>query len=164
MKVLKYDHFGPIDGLPSCPQGSHDDPQVLIDKPLDLIVALGAPAAGFIQRHRNELFPATPLILTAIERRRVQQDRLTENDTVIGIAFNFQAIFENILHVLPDTKLIAIVNGTSPNEIFWLGELRRELIPFANRVELKWLYQEPFPSILNDSARLPPHSAIFFAP
>ena len=29
-------------------------------RPLDLIICLGAPAAGFVQRHRQELFPSTP--------------------------------------------------------------------------------------------------------
>ena len=31
-------------------------------KPLDLIIAIGAPAASFIQRHRSELCPTTPMI------------------------------------------------------------------------------------------------------
>ncbi len=38
----------------------------------DLIVAIGAPAAGFIQKHRQQLFPTTPMVLTAIDQRRVQ--------------------------------------------------------------------------------------------
>jgi hypothetical protein len=33
---------------------------------LDLIMSLGAPAAGFVQRHRERLFPITPMVLTAL--------------------------------------------------------------------------------------------------
>jgi hypothetical protein len=33
--------------------------------PVDLIVAIGAPAAAFVQRHRARLFPATPMVFTA---------------------------------------------------------------------------------------------------
>ena len=30
------------------------------NRPLDVIVSIGAPAADFVQRHRRRLFPATP--------------------------------------------------------------------------------------------------------
>src|SRR3954462_4317051 len=49
-------------------------------RPLDLIVAIGAPAAAFVQRYRQRLFPTTPMVFTAVEQRRVQYDALTEND------------------------------------------------------------------------------------
>ena len=35
------------------------------EQPPDLIVAIGAPAANFVQAHRTDLFPTTPMIYTA---------------------------------------------------------------------------------------------------
>ena len=131
-------------------------------EPLDLIIAVGAPAASFIQRHRSELFPTTPMILTAVDRRRVDYSHLSENDTVVAVNHDFAAIFKTILQVLPDTKTVAIVNGVSPNEVFWHEEIQRQLAPFANRVVLKWYDELPFGDILKDAAKLPPHSAIFW--
>jgi hypothetical protein len=94
---------------------------IYAEKPPDLIIALGAPAANFVQRYRPQLFPGTPMLFTAVEARRVQYDKLTENDTVAAAAHDFPAAFEVILQVLPHTKTIAIVNGVSPNETFWQG-------------------------------------------
>lgn len=131
-------------------------------KPPDLIVALGAPAAEFVQRYRAQLFPKTPMMFTSVEARRVQYDKLTEYDTVAAAAHNFPAAIETILKVLPDTKVIAVVNGTSPNETFWQGVLERELAPFSGRVELRWYNKLSFEDILKDAAHLPPHSAIFW--
>jgi signal transduction histidine kinase len=131
-------------------------------RPIDLIVAIGAPAASFVQRHRQRLFSATPMVFTAVEQRRVQYEKLTESDTVVAVAHDFPAAFDNILRVLPLTKTIAVVNGVSPNEKFWLGEMRRELAPLAGRVELRWYDEKSFEEILIDAARLPPHSAIFW--
>src|SRR5580698_1167018 len=37
----------------------------------DLIVALGAPAGQFVQQHRADLFPETPMLLAAVEERRI---------------------------------------------------------------------------------------------
>ncbi len=131
-------------------------------RPVDIIVAIGAPAAAFVQRYRQRLFPVTPMVFTAVERRRVQYEKLTENDTVVAVAHDFPAAFDNILRILPLTKTIAVVNGTSPNEIFWEDVMRRELAPLSGRVELRWYNEKSFEEILTDAARLPPHSAIFW--
>jgi signal transduction histidine kinase len=128
----------------------------------DLIVALGAPAAEFVQRYRARLFPKTPMLFTAVEARRVQYDKLTENDTVAAAALDFPAAIETILQVLPGTKVIAVVNGASPNEVFWQGVFERELAPLSGRVELRWCNRLSFENILRDAASLPPHSAIFW--
>ena len=42
------------------------------EHPPDLIVAIAAPAANFVQRHRPRLFPKTPMIFTSVENWRVQ--------------------------------------------------------------------------------------------
>jgi signal transduction histidine kinase len=132
------------------------------DKPPDLILAVGAPAANFVQRYRERIFPGTPMLFTAVEARRVQYDKLTQDDTVAAVAHDFPASFENILRVLPGTKTIAIVNGASPNETFWRGELQRETAHLTGRVKLKFYDEMSFEDILRDAANLPPHSAIFW--
>jgi signal transduction histidine kinase len=132
------------------------------ERPPDLIIAIGAPAANFVQRYRSQLFPAAPMLFTAVEARRVEYDRLTENDTVAAAAHDFPAAFEIILQVLPRTKTIAIVNGASPNEAFWQGVLQRELEPLSRRVTLKWYNELSFEQILKDAASLPSDSAIFW--
>ena len=130
--------------------------------PLDLIVSVGGPAANFVQRNRQQLFATTPMVFTAVEQRRIQRSNLTENDTVVPIAQNFPAIIENILHVLPDTKTVAVVIGNSPLERFWLEVLRKDFAPFADRLSFIWYNDRSFADILKQAAALPPHSAIFW--
>jgi signal transduction histidine kinase len=130
--------------------------------PLDLIVSIGAPAAAFLQRHRHELFANIPMVFTAVEQRRIERSSLTGNDTVVAIAQNFPAIMKNILHVLPDTKTIAVVIGNSPLERLWLEILRKEFAPFADRLSFIWFNDQSFADILKRAAALPPHSAIFW--
>ena len=76
------------------------------DRPLHLIICLGAPAVSFAQRHRQTLFATTPMVFAAVEQRRVRYSTLTANDTVVALAHSFRAVFENILRVLPDTKTV----------------------------------------------------------
>ena len=53
-------------------------------RPPDLIVALGAPAARFVQQHRTALYPTSPMLLAAVEVRRVEPSMLSEQDAVAG--------------------------------------------------------------------------------
>jgi signal transduction histidine kinase len=132
-------------------------------RPPDLIVALGAPAARFVQQHRADLYPATPMLLTSVDWRRVEPSMLSEQDTVVAVRFDQVALVENILRLLPDTKSIAIILGNSPSEQFWAGEMQRTLRPLLeNKVELILYNERSFAEILNEVARSPPHRAIFF--
>ncbi|WP_354266641.1 sensor histidine kinase [Bradyrhizobium sp. I1.7.5] len=133
-----------------------------IDQPPDLIVAIGAPAANFVQAHRKDLFPTTPMLYTLVERRRVDFDKLTKYDTVVAITNNDPAFFENILQVLPQTTTIAIVVGASPSETWWRNEVAKSTARFADRVQFRWYNELSFEDMLKDAANLPPHSAIFW--
>jgi signal transduction histidine kinase len=132
------------------------------NRPLDLIVSVGAPAAGFVQRHRGELFAATPMVFTAVERRRVDYSILTANDAVVPIRIDYLALVKNILQVLPDTKNVAVIFGTSPIERFWGGEIRKEVKPLADRIAFTFYDDLSFEEILKHAATLPPHSAILW--
>lgn len=128
----------------------------------DLIVSIGAPAAAFIQRHRPRLFADTPMVFTAVEQRRVQFSNLTANDAVVAARIDYLAAFENILRVLPDTKNITVVVGTSPIETFWREAIAKEVAPVAGRVTLSWTDQWSFEQLLQNAANMPPQSAIFW--
>ena len=54
-------------------------------RPPDLIVAVGTPAAHFVRRHRKDLYPTTPMLLAGVEARRVDKSTLSEQDAVAGV-------------------------------------------------------------------------------
>ncbi len=128
----------------------------------DLIVSIGAPAASFVQRHRPKLFPASPMILTVVDQRRVQFSTLGPNDSVVAVAIDYVAALKNILQVLPETNHIAMVVGTSPIEQFWREEIGRATEPLNDRVKVTWYDTLSFEEILKHAASLPPNSAIFW--
>ncbi|MBX9825383.1 MAG: GHKL domain-containing protein [Xanthobacteraceae bacterium] len=128
----------------------------------DLIISIGAPAAAFVQRNRSQLFADTPMVFTAVEQRRVQFSRLTANDAVVAVQINYLASFENILRVLPDTRNITVVVGTSPIEKFWKDAIAREVEPVIGRVTLSWADHLSFEELLQNAAKLPPQTALFW--
>lgn len=132
------------------------------NKPLDLIVSIGAPAAAFVQRHRATLFADTPMVFTAVDERRVQFSALTPNDAVVAVRIGYLDAIKNILQVLPDTRKITVVVGTSPVEKFWREEIAREVRPLADRVTFEWTNELSFADFLKQAATLPPNNAIFW--
>jgi signal transduction histidine kinase len=131
-------------------------------RPPDLIISIGAPAATFVQRHRERIFPAAPMILTVVDQRRVQYSILGPNDTVVAVSIDYHTAIGNILQVLPDTNHVAIVIGTSPIEKFWREEIAREVRPLDSRLKFTWYDTLSFDEILEHAATLPPNSAIFW--
>ena len=98
----------------------------------------------------------------AVDQRRVQYSDLTAYDAVVAVRINYLSVFENILQVLPDTKDVVVVVGTSPIEKFWKEAIAKEVEPLANRIKLSWTDELSFEALLKQASALPPHTAIFW--
>ena len=131
-------------------------------RPPDLIVTMVSPAARFIQRHRQDLFPSTPVIFGALDARAIEDGTLTANDTIVSVSTDQRAYIENILKTLPGTTTIAVVIGDAPIERFWVKELRRVIQPYENRINFIFLNELSFGDMLTRVAALPPRSAIYY--
>ncbi len=136
---------------------------LFVNRQLDLVVAISSPAIRFVQQHRQQLFRSVPAVFMGVEQRRVPPAALTKHDALVVTAVDFNLIVENILKVLPNTKNIAVVLGNSPNEQYWLEQLRAEFKPLENRIAFTWLNELSFEEMLKRVAALPPNTAIFFA-
>jgi hypothetical protein len=82
-----------------------------------------------------------------VEQRRLQPNFLTRQTAVVPSQVNAPRLIEDILEVLPETKNIVVIFGASPLEKFWLGEFRRELQKFINRVAFTWFNELSFEEI-----------------
>ena len=81
----------------------------------------------------------------------------------MGVKTDMPRIVENILHVLPDTRTLGIIMGSSPLERFWLKQQQNDLAPFASRVTLLWLDGLTLEQLRERVAALSPHSALLYS-
>jgi len=147
-----------------------DDPQPLLEllrhrfgsAPPDVVVTIGPPAAAFYLQNRDKVFPGTPLVISALDERFVHKSALRAGDAVVALHQHLPGLIDNILRVLPDTQTIEVVIGDTALERFWLGESRRELAKFANRVNIEWLNNLSLEQMRQRVAALPPHSAVLY--
>jgi len=129
----------------------------------DLVVSSGGPAARFLIRHRAALFAGVPVLLAALEARIVPQAALKPGDAAVASQLDLPRAFANIVHVLPDTRTIAVVVGDTPLERFWRKELERDAEFLANRVRFEWFDGLSLEQMTQRIAALPPYSAVFYA-
>jgi signal transduction histidine kinase len=132
------------------------------DRPLDLVVPIGAPAVRFAAQYRDRLFPGTPIVFTGVDPRLLPPALKLTNSTLVAHKVNLPGLVEDILQLQPDTTNIAVVFGASRLEKFWVDECRREFQPFTDRVRFTWLNDLSLAEVLERSAALPPHSFILF--
>lgn len=131
-------------------------------QPPDLVVTVAAPAARFVQQHRQRLFPATPALITGLEQRRYTPPP-GSNEAPVLSAIDFFATMQNILQVLPKTNHIAVVLGASPLEKYWREQIGVAVEPLKDRVSFTWFNDLSFDEMLQRVSVLPAHSAVFFA-
>jgi signal transduction histidine kinase len=129
----------------------------------DLIVSSGAPAAQFVLRHRQQLFPEVPVLLTAIDVRFVPRAALRSRDIVAANRLDLARSFEAILRVRPETDTIAVVVGATPLERAWRREMERDTAFLAERVRFVWLDKLSLAQMKERVAALPPTGAVFYA-
>lgn len=129
----------------------------------DLVVTVGGPAATFAQRFRRDIFPGTPMLISGVDRRFVENGTFTDNETTVATDHDPARMIEEILRLLPDTRSVMVIIGASRVEQFWLQQMQREFRRFGDRVQFSWTNQLSFAAIKERSRTMPAHSAIFFA-
>src|SRR5215472_6420577 len=104
----------------------------------DLVVPIGGPAVTFTQQHRAQLFPATPVLLASVDYRFVSEGRLAPNETAVAVRHDLPHAIESILRLLPETRTVVVVVGTSTHDQFWLEQMKRAFQPFDGRLAFVW--------------------------
>ena len=130
---------------------------------LDLVMTIGGPAATFAQEFRQELFPATPMLIGGVDRRFVEHGTFTDNETTLATEHDPALMIDEILRLLPETRSVMVVVGASHVEQFWLREMKREFSRFAGRLQFTWTNELSFDEIVERCRTMPAQSAIFFA-
>jgi PAS domain S-box-containing protein len=128
----------------------------------DLVVAIAAPAATFVAKHRNRLFPDIPVLYLTADPRLLVPGALDKNAAYVGQKLDIPGLFEDILQVAPATKNIEIVVGATPFERTWQEMIQKAAEPLTGRIKFTYYSDLSFEQMQARVATLPPDSFIFF--
>ena len=131
------------------------------DLRMDLVVARGMRAGQFYIRHRDELFPNVPLMVTGDEAS-LPSAKLRPGDSFVANTVPSVQVVTSLLKLLPDTSTIAVVFGKSAPEQYWVSRLKDEFAPLAGRVRFVWLDHLSLPEMRQRVATLEPGTVVLF--
>ena len=150
------------------PDQTHD--QFLLDlyrhkfsrQKIDLVIAWSAPPLNFVIAHGNDLFPQAPVVFCGIQREQLKRLNLSAKFTGVLADIDYAGLLETALKIHPQTRHVAIVNGTGKNDLFYEKEFREALAPYAKRLDFIYLTRLPLGKIVEKVRSLPEDTVILY--
>ena len=132
---------------------------------IDAIIAVYPYAVDFLLAARSPLFSGVPII--ACETLRSYAENLEHSPVrrlVTGTVVddNMTDFIAGALRMRPDTKRVALVAGTSPNDIYGEQVFRRGISAYAGKIETIDLTKLSMAETLSRVGSLPPGTIIFY--
>lgn len=98
-------------------------------RPPRVIVAGGTPALSFLLRHRQQVFPHSPVVYVAVDRNEIARRQLPADFVGVPVDFDFGRTLELALRLHPDAHRLLVVAGSGD----WGAGNERALRPAVDR-------------------------------
>ena len=129
---------------------------------MDVVIAFGDEATGILLKHGDALFPGTPVVFLTAERKTLQRDFLKPN--MISLLWNvdIQGNVDLIEELLPKTRHIFILTGSSITDRALQKLVRKELSGYTNRLSIDYLPEMTQKDLMEKVERLPENSVLLY--
>jgi signal transduction histidine kinase len=128
----------------------------------DLIVAVLEPSLDFLLRHEEALFPGVPIVFFGVDAATIAGKVLPANVTGVLVKRTFSSTLDVALRLLPETRNVFVVGGTSTFDRYLQTFVRRDLQPFEGRVDINYLFGLSMEEWLKRLSSLPAQSVILY--
>lgn len=135
----------------------------------DLIVPVSYAAVQFLLGEGKELFPGTSVVALFNARRldelkqRITAGTVGRDITGVASTDDLTQTLDLALQLQPDTLKVAVPVGTSAVDQYWAEQIRHDLEPYRQKVEVTYLAGLTMDQLLKRVAELPPHTIILSA-
>ena len=118
-------------------------------RPPDAIVVAAEDALEFVLRHRDQLFPRTPVVHVAVSRSYLRKKPALPADVIgVPIELDFAGTIEQALAWHPKARRLIVVTGASAWDRDWKTRLRMEAPAFSGRATPEFLAGLPTGAVL----------------
>jgi PAS domain S-box-containing protein len=133
---------------------------------INAIIAVYARAVDFLLAKRRTLFPGVPIIATEVTRSYAEKlehspARRFVTGTIMGD--NVAGVLDTALRMRPATKRVALVAGTTPNDVFYAEVFRKAVSSYTGKIELMDLTGLSIEKTLSRVSSLPPDTIILYS-
>ena len=130
--------------------------------PPDALLTVSDAALEFATRHRQDLFPAVPLVHAVASTSLVRRLAAAHANVVgVPIEYDFAGTIEQALRFHPKAQRLVVVTGTSDRDRAWEARLRREVPLVAGVHATEFLAGLPTTSLLSRLSQLDDSAVVF---
>lgn len=116
-------------------------------QPPDVIVAGGNGALDFLVRNRTLLFPNVPVIHMGVDKAFADAMKLPANFAGVPVEVDMIGTIKQALRWHPRATHLVVVTGASTPDREWESDLRTQLIPLQNQLNVEFLAGVPTPEL-----------------
>jgi signal transduction histidine kinase len=125
----------------------------------DLVMAIDDPAVEFVERFRDDVFPASPVVFFATSPRSV---RLPDSTGIVA-HLDYSRSLQLAVTLQPDVRhLFVVTDGSGPRESKLLQDAREQFQRFAGRLTIEYVPTPPAQELPRRFGALPPGSVIYY--
>ena len=129
---------------------------------MDLIIGVGDEATEILLKHGEELFPQIPMVFVTAERKTLRRAFLKPNMTSLLWGVDIKGTVDLIGEILPQTRNIFFVAGTSLTDSETLKLARASLRGYTKRFAINYLTDMTKEDLIESVADLPERSVVLF--
>ena len=124
-------------------------------RPPDLVMTLGSAALPFILRHRDVLFPNSPVVFTSISPQTYAALRPPPDVTGIVTEFDLAKTLSLAERLQPDARRLVIVAGSGETDRRWQPIARKVVEDRQRKFETTYLFELPYPRLVAELSKVP---------
>ena len=124
-------------------------------RPPDLVMTLGSVALPFLIKHRDTLFPNTPVVFTSISPQTYAALRPPGEVTGIITEFNLAKTLSLAEGLQPDAQRLVIVAGSGETDRRWQPVARKAIEDYKRKFETIYLFGLPYSELTAKLSSLP---------
>jgi signal transduction histidine kinase len=128
---------------------------------VDLVIAIGRESLQFLLDSRAALWPHVPIVFGAAISNLGERPALPPDVTGVEVKFPIRETLELALQLLPESRHVALIYGSSPEDERLRRIFHDAAAPFGGRLEVLELGGLTYAELEQRVAALPPHTFLF---
>jgi signal transduction histidine kinase len=132
------------------------------EAPPDVLITLGRAAVPFMVKNRETIASHVPLILVSVPSLDAKESRL-DNVFWVNTEYNFSKTLELARQLQPDARHLVVVAGAGAYDQRWLNDARRELQPYSERYNTKYIVGRSYEDTLKEVSQLPKDAIVIMS-
>jgi signal transduction histidine kinase len=125
----------------------------------DLVIAMQDVAVQFLKENRDSLFPDSPVVYLANDRRTAS---VGANSTGLIQERKFTGTVALIEKLQPDARTVFVIAGAAAGDKAYEDEMRSQMQSFNSRLKVNYLSGLATDELERRLARLPERSAVYY--